>query len=155
VGGLFLIAKSTREIHESLEGAQDKESRHAAANFWSVIALISVIDIVFSLDSVITAVGLANDVPVMILAIVLAVIVMMASAEGIGRFVDKHPTVKMLALSFLILIGVNLSAESLGFHIPKGYVYFAMAFSVIVEMLNIRLRDKQVRPVHLHKKLDD
>ncbi len=155
VGGLFLIAKSTREIHESLEGPQDKESGHTAASFWSVIALISVIDIVFSLDSVITAVGLANDVPVMILAIILAVIVMMASAEAIGRFVDKHPTVKMLALSFLILIGVNLSAESLGFHIPKGYVYFAMAFSVVVEMLNIRLRDKQVRPVHLHKKLDD
>ncbi len=153
-GGLFLIAKSTREIHESLEGPRERAVPHKAANFWGVIAMISVIDIVFSLDSVITAVGLANHVPVMVLAIIIAVLVMMFSAQAIGDFVDKHPTIKILALSFLILIGVNLFAEGLGFHIPKGYVYFAMAFSVTVEMLNIRMRDKKNRPLQLHKQIN-
>jgi predicted tellurium resistance membrane protein TerC len=150
-GGLFLIAKSTMEIHESLEGEDEGEAgkpRHAA--FLSVIIQIAVIDIVFSLDSVITAVGLADDVGVMILAIVIAVVVMMFAAGAIGRFVDDHPTIKMLALSFLVLIGLALIGEGVDLHIPKGYIYFAMAFSVLVEMLNIRIR-KSRKPVHLRK----
>jgi predicted tellurium resistance membrane protein TerC len=150
-GGLFLIAKSTLEIHTSLEGAE--EHGHAArhAGFVSVLVQIALIDIVFSLDSVITAVGLAEDVAVMIIAIVIAVGVMMFSAGAIGRFVDGHPTVKMLALSFLVLIGVALIGEGIDLHIPKGYIYFAMAFSVGVEMLNLRVRAAR-RPVQLHKK---
>jgi len=150
-GGAFLLFKSTLEIHESLEGA---ESGHgpvrATATFLSVVVQIAVIDIVFSLDSVITAIGLARDVEVMIVAIVIAVIVMMVAAAPIGAFVDRHPTIKMLALSFLILIGVALIAEALEVHIPRGYLYFAMAFSVAVEMLNIRVR-KAAAPVHLRK----
>ena len=150
-GGLFLIAKATLEIHDSLEGAAaggDRVVRHAS--FISVLIQIALIDIVFSLDSVITAVGLANDLPVMIIAIVIAVIVMMFAAAAIGRFVDDHPTIKMLALSFLVLIGVALIAEGIDVHVPKGYIYFAMAFSVLVEMLNMRIR--RGRPVQLHKK---
>jgi predicted tellurium resistance membrane protein TerC len=150
-GGLFLIAKSTMEIHESLEGAAEEEGgapKHA--NFFSVIIQIAIIDIVFSLDSVITAVGLADDVTVMILAIMIAVGVMMFAAGAIGRFVDDHPTIKMLALSFLVLIGLALIAEGVDLHIPKGYIYFAMAFSVLVEMLNMRLR-KPRKPVQLRK----
>jgi len=147
-GGLFLIAKSTYEIHDNLEGTEGEGSTRVAASFWSAIAQIMVLDIVFSLDSVITAVGMANDLAVMVTAIVLAVGVMMAAASGISAFVDRHPTVKMLALSFLLLIGVSLIADGLHQHIPKGYIYFAMAFSVLVEMLNLRLRRK-TKPVEL------
>jgi predicted tellurium resistance membrane protein TerC len=150
-GGLFLIAKATLEIHDSLEGAAaDGERAVRHASFISVLIQIALIDIVFSLDSVITAVGLANDLAVMILAIVAAVIVMMFAAAAIGRFVDTHPTIKMLALSFLVLIGVALIAEGIDVHVPKGYIYFAMAFSVLVEMLNMRIR--RGRPVQLHKR---
>jgi predicted tellurium resistance membrane protein TerC len=150
-GGLFLLAKATLEIHDSLEGEEnhgDKASKHAG--FLSVIIQIGLIDIVFSLDSVITAVGMADHLAVMVIAIVLAVIVMMFAAGAIGRFVDNHPTIKMLALSFLVLIGVALISEGIDVHIPKGYIYFAMAFSVVVEMLNLRIR--RGRPVQLKKK---
>jgi predicted tellurium resistance membrane protein TerC len=155
-GGLFLLAKSTLEIHGSLEGGDEHEREvKGRATFLAVITQIAIIDIVFSLDSVITAVGMADHVEVMIAAVIVAVIVMMFLAGPISDFVDRHPTIKMLALSFLILIGVALIGEGVGFHIPKGYVYFAMAFSVIVEMLNIRLRKKQENPIKLRKKLDD
>jgi predicted tellurium resistance membrane protein TerC len=150
VGGLFLLWKSTLEIHNSLEGEEEGKSAKAVAGFAAVLAQIAVLDIIFSLDSVITAVGLAKDVPVMVLAIVIAVIVMMFSSRSIGDFVDKHPTIKVLALSFLVVIGVALIAESFDLHIPKGYIYFAMAFSVSVEMLNLKMR-KKARPVRLHK----
>lgn len=150
-GGLFLLAKATLEIHSSLEGDENEERGGVAPSMLSVLAQIAVIDIVFSLDSVITAVGMADDVEVMIIAIVIAVGVMMFSAAAIGRFVDRHPTVKMLALSFLVLIGTALIAEGIDLHIPKGYIYFAMAFSVSVEMLNLRLR-RMTKPVHLRKK---
>ncbi len=150
-GGLFLIAKSTLEIHTSLEGrAPGRPRRPSTPGFVSVIFQIGIIDIVFSLDSVITAVGLANDVVVMIIAIVLAVIVMMFAAGAIGRFVDDHPTIKMLALSFLVLIGVALIAEGADVHVPKAYIYFAMAFSVVVEMLNLRVRRGR-SPIQLNK----
>ena len=151
-GGLFLLAKATLEIHSSLEGEESEANGGARAGFVAVIIQIGIIDIVFSLDSVITAVGMAEEVAVMIIAIMLAVGVMMFSAGAIGRFVDAHPTVKMLALSFLVLIGFALIAEGVDLHIPKAYIYFAMAFSVSVEMLNLRLRRARV-PVHLHKKL--
>jgi predicted tellurium resistance membrane protein TerC len=150
-GGLFLIVKATLEIHTSLEGVEHNARAIRAAGFYSVILQIGIIDIVFSLDSVITAVGMADHVPVMIIAIVLAVLVMMFAARPIGDFVDAHPTVKMLALSFLVLIGMALIAEGAEQHIPKGYIYFAMAFSVAVEMLNLRLR-RDTTPVHLRKK---
>ena len=153
-GGLFLLAKSTLEIHGGLEGEEQQHESRVRATFTSVIVQIAIIDIVFSLDSVITAVGMADHVEVMIAAVVVAVIVMMFLAGPIGDFVDRHPTIKMLALSFLILIGVALVGEGLDFHIPKGYIYFAMAFSVAVEMLNIRTR-KKLEPVKLRKKLDD
>lgn len=155
-GGLFLLAKSTLEIHHGLEGEQGKEHGTAVvhATFLSVVSQIAVIDIVFSLDSVITAVGMADDVEVMIAAVVVAVLVMMFLAGPISDFVDRHPTIKMLALSFLILIGTALVGEGLGFHIPKGYIYFAMAFSVAVEMLNIQMR-KRAAPVRLRKKLEE
>ena len=143
-GGLFLLWKSVHEIHGSLEGEEEGHAVAAAkAGFAAVIIQIAIIDIVFSLDSVITAVGMADHVVIMVIAIVLAVFVMMFSAKAIGEFVDRHPTVKMLALSFLILVGVALIAEGCDFHIPKGYIYFAMAFSVGVEMLNIRIRAKR------------
>lgn len=156
-GGLFLIAKATIEIHDSLEGAhEDGRQVLGRASFLGVLIQIALIDIVFSLDSVITAVGLAEDVTVMIIAIVIAVGVMMFSAGAIGRFVDAHPTVKMLALSFLVMIGLALIAEGIELHIPKGYIYFAMAFSVTVEMLNLRVRRATARPadgpVKLRKK---
>ncbi len=151
-GGLFLIAKSTMEIHGSLEGEEHGHAGKGRATFLSTIIQIAIIDIVFSLDSVITAVGMADHVEVMIAAVVAAVGVMMFMAGPISDFVDRHPTVKMLALSFLILIGTALVGEGVGFHIPKGYIYFAMAFSVMVEMLNIRLR-KKAEPVKLHKDL--
>ncbi len=156
-GGLFLLAKSTLEIHTSLEGHEHERSVGSArASFLSIITQIAIIDIVFSLDSVITAVGMADDVEVMIAAVVIAVLVMMFLAGPISNFVDRHPTIKMLALSFLILIGVALVGEGFEFHIPKGYVYFAMAFSVAVEMLNIRVRGKRPdEPVKLRKKMED
>lgn len=146
VGGLFLIAKSTHEIHQSLEGAAEEAGVvNKTAGFLSTLVQIAILDIIFSLDSVITAVGMADHVPVMVLAIIIAVGVMMFAAKAIGDFVDTHPTIKMLALSFLILVGVALMAEGLDLHIPKGYIYFAMAFSLVVEMINIRLRGHQER----------
>ena len=149
-GGLFLIGKSTFEIHERLEGAEHGPVSSAKpASFGSVIVQIMLLDIVFSLDSVITAVGMAQQVWVMITAVVLAVAAMMIFAGAVGDFVERHPTIKMLALSFLILIGVMLVAEGMGKHIEKGYIYFAMAFSLGVELLNMRLR-KGEKPVHLH-----
>ena len=151
VGGVFLLFKSTREIHHKLEGDEDGRRGARGTTFASVIIQIALLDIVFSLDSVITAVGMANEVGVMIAAIVIAVGFMMFSAGPVSRFVERHPTVKMLALSFLVLIGMALIAEGADFHIPKGYIYFAMAFSVGVEMLNLRLR-RQTAPVELRKK---
>ena len=150
LGGAFLLAKSTSEIHASLEGEEHGREASGKAQFISVLIQIALIDIVFSFDSVITAVGLAEQVEVMIAAIIVAVLVMMVAAGPISAFVDRRPTVKMLALSFLILIGVALIADGFEFHIPKGYIYFAMAFSLGVEMLNLRLR-KRARPVKLHK----
>ena len=150
-GGLFLIWKSTVEIHESLEGAGDERAARVLTGFAATIVQIAVIDIIFSLDSVITAIGLAQDVVVMIVAIVAAVGVMMFAAKAIGDFVDRHPTIKMLALSFLVMVGVALIAEGFDLHIPRGYIYFAMAFSTAVEMLNLRLRRKAGEPVKLHK----
>lgn len=152
-GGLFLLAKSTHEIHNNLEGEGAGHAGMKAASYASVLLQIALIDVVFSLDSVITAVGLAEHVPVMIIAIVISVFVMMVSARAIGDFVDRHPTIKMLALSFLILVGVTLIAEGFEFHIPKGYVYFAMAFSVAVEMLNLRIRRRAPPPVKLKRSL--
>lgn len=150
-GGLFLIAKASLEIHNSLEGPEVHQGpARSSAAFWSVVAQIGVIDIIFSLDSVITAVGLAEQVEVMILAIVIAIGVMLWAAKPIGEFVERHPTVKMLALSFLVLVGTALVAEGAGVHIPKGYLYFAIAFSLAVEMLNLRLRKRRAeRPVQL------
>lgn len=150
VGGLFLIAKATFEIHGKLEGADEEaEGRTAGSSLFAVVAQIMVIDIVFSLDSVITAVGMVDEVAIMIGANVIALGIMLASAGTISDFVDRHPTIKMLALAFLVLIGTNLVAEGLGHHIPKGYTYFAMFFSFAVEMLNLRLRAKQAA-VRLH-----
>jgi predicted tellurium resistance membrane protein TerC len=153
VGGLFLIGKATFEIHGKLEGEDDDGgARRVAPSLVAVVAQIMVVDIVFSLDSVITAVGMVDQVSIMIGANVIALLVMLMAATPISSFVDKHPTIKMLALSFLVLIGTNLVAEGLGQHIPKGYTYFAMGFSVLVEMLNIRMR-KKVVPVHLHRNM--
>ena len=152
IGGLFLVAKSTREIHHKLEG-EDRTEVRGRPSFYSVIIQILVLDMVFSLDSVITAVGMVDSIGVMIAAVVVAVGVMLLSARSIGEFVDRHPTVKMLALSFLLLIGVTLLAEGFGQHISKGYIYFAMGFSVFVEMLNLRLQKTASRPVHLHESL--
>ncbi|MFN0242008.1 MAG: TerC family protein [Planctomycetota bacterium] len=149
-GGLFLIAKATYEIHDKLEGAPHAVNQVRRASFASIIAQIVVLDIVFSLDSVITAVGMAQHIGVMVTAVVLSVGVMLMFASAIGDFVERHPTVKMLALSFLILIGVMLVVEGVGQHINKGYIYFAMAFSLLVEMLNMRLR-KSAKPVVLHQ----
>lgn len=150
IGGLFLIGKSTHEIHGSLEGEEGHKSAKVYASFVSVLVQIALLDIVFSLDSVITAVGMVDQIEIMIAAVVVSIGFMMAFAGTISSFVQKHPTVKMLALSFLILIGVTLIAEGLDQHIPKGYIYFAMAFSVLVEVLNLRLRKSKSDPVHLH-----
>jgi predicted tellurium resistance membrane protein TerC len=149
-GGLFLLAKATIEIHDRLEGEEGHGSARVAPSFAAVIVQIMLLDIVFSLDSVITAVGMADDVSVMITAVVLAVGVMMFSAGPISAFVNRHPTVKVLALSFLLLIGVSLIGDGLGMHVPKGYIYFAMGFSVFVEMINLRVRGKAA-PVKLHQ----
>jgi predicted tellurium resistance membrane protein TerC len=156
-GGLFLLWKSVHEIHNSLEGEEQQQGAVApvAATFGSIIVQIAIIDIVFSLDSVITAVGMVDEVAIMIIAIVLAVLVMMFAARSIGEFVDRHPTIKMLALSFLILIGLALIGEGWDLHIPKGYIYFAMAFSVAVEMLNIRMRAKRREPVQLRRHMPE
>lgn len=139
-GGIFLIAKATHEIHEKLEGGEEQTGVKAVPSFWGTILQILLLDIVFSLDSVITAVGMAKDLWVMIAAVVIAVLIMLAAAGAISNFVNRHPTIKMLALSFLLLIGFTLVAEGLGVEIPKGYIYFAMGFSVLVEMLNLRMR---------------
>jgi predicted tellurium resistance membrane protein TerC len=150
-GGLFLIWKSTGEVHQLLEGEEGSESHKVASSFAGVIAQIMVIDLVFSLDSIITAVGMVSEVGVMIAAVIASVGLMMLFASAIGRFVSDHPTIKMLALSFLVVVGVVLIADGFGHHVPKGYIYFAMAFSVSVEMLNIRLRKKGIKPVDLHE----
>ena len=159
VGGLFLLAKSTHEIHGSLEGSESGDESASGKvvhhGFMATLVQIAILDIIFSLDSVITAVGMASHVPVMILAIVIAVGVMMFAAKAIGDFVDNHPTIKMLALSFLIRVGVALIAEGFDLHIPKGYIYFAMAFSLAVEMLNIHLRKSSQKALKLHKEMTE
>lgn len=155
VGGLFLIGKSTHEIHGSLEGEEGHKSTKVYASFVGVLVQIAVLDIVFSLDSVITAIGMVDRIEIMIAAVVVSILFMMAFAKPIGEFVQKHPTVKMLALSFLLLIGVTLIAEGFDQHIPKGYIYFAMAFSVLVEVLNLRLRKAKTEPVHLRDAYTD
>jgi predicted tellurium resistance membrane protein TerC len=150
VGGLFLIGKSTHEIHDKLEGEEGHASGRVAASFASVIVQIMLLDIVFSLDSVITAVGMVDELWVMVAAVIIAVGIMLLSAESISAFVHRHPTVKMLALSFLLLIGLSLMAEGFDHHIPKGYIYFAMGFSVFVEAINLKMK-KKAQPVHLHE----
>lgn len=150
IGGLFLIAKSTHEIHGKLEGEDGAATSRLAPSFAAVIVQILLLDIVFSLDSVITAVGMASMLGVMVAAVIIAVIVMLVFAAAISAFVDRHPTIKMLALSFLLMIGVTLVADGAGHHVPKGYIYFAMAFSLGVEMLNLRMRAKR-KPVELHQ----
>ena len=153
-GGLFLLAKATHEIHSRLEEMDHEEATsRAAVTFRSVIIQILLLDIVFSLDSVITAVGMANQLWVMVTAVVIAIIIMMVSSGAIARFIEARPTVKMLALAFLLMVGVALMAEGLDFHIPRGYIYFAMAFSVFVEMLNLRLRSKEKTPIKLGRSL--
>ena len=154
-GGLFLLGKSTFEIHENLEGEEGHGSARVKASFGSVLIQIIILDMVFSLDSVITAVGMVDQVSVMIAAVVVSIGVMLVSAEAVSGFVSRHPTVKMLALSFLLLIGFALLLEGFGQHVPKGYIYFAMGFSVFVEFLNLRLRRRRQRrdePVHLHQR---
>ncbi|OFW28760.1 MAG: hypothetical protein A3G76_13980 [Acidobacteria bacterium RIFCSPLOWO2_12_FULL_65_11] len=150
-GGLFLLGKATTEIHDKLEGETEHEAARVAPTFGAVIAQIMLLDIVFSLDSVITAVGMAADVAIMIVAVMAAVAIMMFSAGPISAFVERHPTVKVLALSFLLLIGLSLIGDGLDMHIPKGYVYFAMGFSVFVEMVNLRVRHRAA-PVKLHQR---
>lgn len=154
-GGLFLLAKATHEIHNSLEGMEDRGTAVVATSVGTVLTQIALLDIVFSLDSVITAVGLVEHVSIMAIAIILGVAVMLIAAKAIGDFVDEHPTIKILALSFLILVGVTLMVEGFDVHVPKGYIYFAMAFSVAVEMLNIRMRRIRAEPVKLHKQIRD
>ena len=149
VGGIFLLGKSTFEIHEKLEGQEGHRSAKVSPNFTSVIVQIMLLDIVFSLDSVITAVGMVNEIFIMIFAVIVAAGIMIFLSGPIGDFVEKHPTVKMLALSFLLMIGFTLVVEGLHQHIPKGYVYFAMGFSIFVEMINLRVRDQHVKPVNL------
>jgi len=150
IGGLFLVAKSTHEIHDKLEGHEGEKSTRVAASYGAVLAQIMALDVVFSLDSVITAVGMVQQVGVMIAAVVVAVLVMMVFAKSIGDFVLQRPTIKMLALSFLLAIGVMLMADGFGHHVPKGYLYFAMAFSLLVEMLNLRAGHRET-PVHLRQ----
>jgi len=149
LGGLFLLGKSTVEIHDKLEGEEEKRDGRGHASFFNVIFQIMLLDIVFSLDSVITAIGLADQLAIMVIAVVIAVIFMLIFVNKISAFVEAHPTIKILALSFLLLIGVSLIGEGLEMHIPKGYVYFAMAFSVFIEMLNMKLRTKKTKPVKL------
>ena len=151
-GGLFLIWKSTQEIHHSLTGKKEEDQSNTTVTYGSVLAQIAILDIVFSLDSVITAVGMAKDIPVMIIAIIIAVGVMMLAAQSIGEFVENNPTIKMLALSFLILVGTALLGEGMHFHIPKGYIYFAMAFAVVVELLNLKMRKTSTETLKLNRK---
>jgi predicted tellurium resistance membrane protein TerC len=151
-GGMFLLAKATHEIHNSLEGSEESDTTAGAASLGMVLIQIALLDVVFSLDSVITAVGLVEQVSIMAIAIILAVVVMLVAAKSIGDFVDEHPTIKILALSFLILVGVTLMMEGFDVHVPKGYIYFSMGFSVGVEMLNIRMRRKRTTPVKLHRR---
>lgn len=154
VGGLFLLTKSTMEIHDKLEGEEHQaEGGKGAASFNGVLVQIMFLDIIFSLDSVITAVGMASQLAVMATAVVISVGIMMFFAGAVGRFVDRHPTIKVLALSFLLMIGLALVADGLSFHIPKGYIYFAMAFSVFVEMINIKVRSSSEKPVKLRQQL--
>jgi predicted tellurium resistance membrane protein TerC len=153
VGGLFLVGKATREIHHKLEG-DDRTEVRVHPTFVSVIVQILLLDIVFSLDSVITAVGMANHVGIMIAAVIIAVVVMLFASGPLGRYVERHPTIKMLALSFLLLIGVTLIAEGFGQHVSKGYIYFAMGFSVFVEMLNLKMTSKHAKTVKLNESLD-
>lgn len=153
-GGLFLLTKSTREIHDSLEfDAGEHGQSKKTASFFSILIQIAILDVVFSLDSVITAVGLVDEIPIMVIAIVTAVLVMLFASKSISEFVDNNPTIKILALSFLILVGVTLIVEGFDVHVPKGYIYFAMAFSVVVEMLNITMRKRSARTIKLHKDL--
>ncbi len=154
-GGLFLLGKSTLEIHDKLEGEEGRSARQIRTSFIAVIVQIALLDIVFSLDSVITAIGLANQLFIMVAAVVAAVIFMMVFAGPLNEFVERHPTIKMLALSFLLLVGLTLIVEGLDLHIPKGYIYFAMAFSVFVEMLNLRVRARPSAPVQLRKRFAD
>ena len=154
-GGLFLLAKATHEIHNSLEGIEEDKQKLKTIKMATVLFQIAVLDIVFSLDSVITAVGLAQHISIMAIAIILAVGVMLFAANPIANFVDGHPTIKILALSFLILVGVTLMIEGFDVHVPKGYIYFAMAFSVAVEMINLRLRKKQIEPIQLRKEITE
>jgi predicted tellurium resistance membrane protein TerC len=154
-GGLFLLIKSTLEIHDKLEGEGGHVPTRAAASFGAIMVQIALLDIVFSLDSVITAIGMADRVSIMATAIVIAVLVMMVAAGAISQFIDRHPTIKILALSFLLLIGVMLIGEGLEFHIPKGYIYFAMAFSVLVEMLNTKIRQRRAPPLKLRQRFSD
>ncbi|PTL35122.1 hypothetical protein CLG94_11615 [Candidatus Methylomirabilis limnetica] len=151
LGGLFLLGKSTHEIHQKLEGVEGHASAHVGPSFASVIVQILLLDVIFSLDSVITAVGMVDQLAIMIAAVIIAAGVMIVSARQISGFVDRHPTIKMLALSFLLLIGFTLIVEGLHQHIPKGYIYFAMAFSIVVELFNLRLRKVRAEPVKLHE----
>lgn len=152
LGGLFLLAKSTHEIHNSLEVVQESQASSVTSGFLMVLTQVAIMDVIFSLDSVITAVGLAKDVSIMVIAVISAVAVMMFAAKSIGEFVDTHPTIKILALSFLIMIGLTLLVEGFDVHVPKGYIYFAMAFSLGVEMLNIRVREnREPEAIHLNK----
>ncbi len=155
IGGLFLLTKSTREIHSSLEIEEETHTARAQPSFFSVLIQIAILDVVFSLDSVITAVGLVDQVSIMVIAIVVAVGVMLFASKSISDFVDANPTIKMLALSFLILVGMTLIAEGFDAHIPKGYIYFAMAFSLAVEFLNITLRKRQSRNMKLQKTIEE
>ncbi|MCI0656323.1 MAG: TerC family protein [Acidobacteria bacterium] len=150
-GGLFLIAKSTMEIHEKLEGQEGSRSSRVAPSFWAILVQIMLLDIIFSLDSVITAVGMVSHVEVMVAAVVVAVLIMMLFAKAIGDFVHRHPSVKMLALAFLLMIGVMLMADGFGHHVPKGYIYSAMAFSLFVELLNLKAKSRRVEPVELRE----
>jgi len=152
-GGLFLLAKATHEIHSSLEGVEEAKPKLKTVSLAPVLIQIALLDVVFSLDSVITAVGLARHISIMAIAIIVAVGIMLVAAKPIAEFVDAHPTIKILALSFLILVGVTLMVEGFDVHVPKGYIYFAMAFSVAVEMLNIRMRKKQTDPIQLRKEI--
>ena len=154
LGGLFLIGKATHEIHDKLEGEEGHVTANLRTSLARVVVQIMLIDIVFSLDSVITAVGMVDQVSIMVGANIIALGIMLAAAGGIARFVDRHPTIKMLALSFLVVIGINLVAEGSGFHIPKGYTYFAMFFSIMVELLNIKMRVKSTKPVKLHQPIE-
>jgi predicted tellurium resistance membrane protein TerC len=154
-GGLFLLAKATHEIHSSLEGIEEEKPKLKTVKMAPVLFQIAVLDIVFSLDSVITAVGLAQHISIMAIAIIVAVGIMLFAAKPIAEFVDAHPTIKILALSFLILVGVTLIVEGFDVHVPKGYIYFAMAFSVAVEMINLRLRKKQAKPIQLRKEITE